>query len=251
MTLSWILAAALVVLGAALAYWELVLCEGAHLGPRVVASTYDWVAGRYDAGIKKFDPATESAILGLPLATALIEVDAPQVLDLAAGTGRTSRALLRELAFDGTVVNVDLAARMLAVGRAALPEPFRERVAWLRAPVERLPFGDDTFDAVICLEVLEFLPDAETTLRQALRVLRPGGVLLVTHRVGWNARLILGHYLSRSAFAALLARLPVTGVRVERWQVEYDLIWATKAEGSGASAAGHPQPPPRKRAPVV
>ncbi len=226
-----ILVLAVVALAVAVVYWELVLCEGAHLGPRVVAATYDWVAERYDAGIKKFDPTTESAILGLPLATALIEVDAPRVLDLAAGTGRTSRALLRELAFDGTVVNVDLAARMVAVGRAALPEPLSERAAWLRAPVERLPFGDDTFDAVVCLEVLEFLPDVEAALREALRVLRPGGVLLVTHRVGWNARLILGRYLSRPAFAALLSRLPVTGVRVERWQVEYDLIWATKGAG--------------------
>lgn len=244
-----IIGLALVALAVAIIYWELVLCEGAHLGPRVVAATYDWVAERYDAGIKKFDPTTESVILGLPLATALIEVDAPRVLDLAAGTGRTSRALLRELAFDGTVVNVDLAARMLAVGRAAMPEPHRGRAIWLRGMVERLPFGDDTFDAVVCLEALEFLPDVEATLREALRVLRPDGVLLVTHRVGWNARLILGHHLSRPAFTALLTRLPITAVRVERWQVEYDLIWATKVEGSEAIAADHPQPPPRKRAP--
>jgi len=225
-----------------LAYWELVLCEGAHLGPRVVAASYDWVARRYDAGIKHFDPAVESAILGLPLATALIEVDAPRVLDLAAGTGRTARALVRELAFDGSVVNVDLATRMLRTGREALPAHAAERVGWLRAPVDHLPFADAAFDAVVCLEALEFVPDAERVLREALRVLRPGGLLLITHRVGPYARLILGHYLSRTDFAALLERLPLNDTRIERWQVEYDLAWAVRSGERGGEGAREREP---------
>ena len=147
----WLLALAVIILIAGAAYWELVLCEGAHLGPRVVAATYNWVAHRYDTDIKQFDLATESAILGLPLATALIHVDQARVLDLAAGTGRTARALLRELAFDGTVINVDLSRRMLEVGQATMPEPLRSRTSWLRAPIARLPFDDDAFDAVVCL----------------------------------------------------------------------------------------------------
>ncbi|MBL8094757.1 MAG: class I SAM-dependent methyltransferase [Anaerolineales bacterium] len=235
-------AGGLVVLGvlglsAALLYWELVLCEGAHLGPRVVAATYDWVAARYDRGIKKFEPAVESAILGLPLATALIDCETPRVLDLAAGTGRTARALVRELAFDGTVVNVDLAGRMLTTGRAALPEHAHDRVAWLRAPIDALPCADESFDAAVCLEALEFLPDAAAALREALRALKPGGVLLITHRVGWNARLIFGRYLSRTDFLALLDRLPVHDIRVERWQVEYDLVWAVKNADRGTWSA--------------
>ncbi len=234
----WIVALVGAILGVALIYWELVLCEGAHLGPKSVAATYDWVAGRYDRNIKRFDLATESAILGLPLATALIDIDQPRVLDLAAGTGRTSRALLRELAFDGDVVNLDLAARMLQVGRSALPEPLRARAAWLRASVDRLPFDDESFDAVVCLEALEFVPDIDSTLREGLRVLRPGGLLLITHRIGWNARLILGHYLSPDAMALKLAQLPLHDLRVERWQVEYDLIWAVKGRGAGERESG-------------
>lgn len=231
MTTGW-LALTIGVLIAVVVYWELVLCEGAHLGPRVVTATYNWVARRYDQGIKRFDLATESAILGLPLATALIEIDQPRVLDLAAGTGRTARALLRELAFDGTVTNVDLSRRMLEVGQAKMPEPLCSRTSWLRAPIERLPFDDAVFDAVVCLEALEFVPDLDAALAEALRVLRPGGLLLITHRVGWNARLILGRYLSPAALTGKLTALSLHDIRTERWQVEYDLIWAVKERGA-------------------
>jgi SAM-dependent methyltransferase len=224
MTTGW-LALTIGVLIAVVVYWELVLCEGAHLGPRVVTATYNWVARRYDQGIKRFDLATESAILGLPLATALIEVDQPRVLDLAAGTGRTARALLRELAFDGTVTNVDLSRRMLEVGQATMPEPLCRRTSWL-------PFDDAVFDAVVCLEALEFVPDLDAALAEALRVLRPGGLLLITHRVGWNARLILGRYLSPAALTGKLTALSLHDIRTECWQVEYDLIWAVKERGA-------------------
>lgn len=212
-----------------LLYWELIIAEGAHLGPRVVVPLYDWVARRYDHAIKKFDLQTEAEILGLPLAAELADVDAPRVLDVAAGTGRAARALLREVAFDGTVVNLDLAAGMLAAGQpgcAAWPG----RVAWVRAAAGPLPFPDAAFDAVTCLEALEFLPEARATLRECRRVLRPGGLLLITNRIGWQAPLILGKTFPRPAFRQLLADLELEAVRVEPWQVDYDLAWARKPE---------------------
>jgi hypothetical protein len=65
MTLAFALAA--IALVAALVYWEFVLAEGVHLGPRVVAFLYDWVARRYNS-IKQFDPAYEEWFIGEPLA---------------------------------------------------------------------------------------------------------------------------------------------------------------------------------------
>ena len=56
---------ALVALGA-LIYWHLIIAEGAYMGPRAVAWTYDWVARRYD-GIKQFDPGDEDWFVGGPL----------------------------------------------------------------------------------------------------------------------------------------------------------------------------------------
>jgi ubiquinone/menaquinone biosynthesis C-methylase UbiE len=209
-----------------LLYWELIIAEGAHLGPRVVVWLYDLVAGRYDR-IKQFDLQVEADLLGLPAATALAEVEAPLVLDVACGTGRVARALLRQPAFDGRVVNLDLAARMLAVGRQACTA-WPDRVDWLRAPAVPLPFAADTFHAVACLEALEFLPDARAALAECVRVLRPGGLLLTTNRVGLEALLLPGRTYSRPAFERLLGQLPLCSVQVLPWQVEYDLAWAWK-----------------------
>ena len=216
----------LIILVLLLLYWELIIAEGAHLGPRVVVWLYDLVAGRYDR-IKQFDLQVEADLLGLPAASALAGVEAPLVLDVACGTGRVARALLRQPAFDGRVVNLDLAARMLAVGKQACAA-WPDRLDWLRAPAIPLPFAADTFDAVTCLEALEFLPDARATLAECVRVLRPGGLLLTTNRVGLEALLLPGKTYSRPAFERLLGQLPLCGVQVLPWQVEYDLAWAWK-----------------------
>ncbi len=209
-----------------LLYWELILAEGAHLGPRVVVWLYDLIAPRYER-IKQFDWETEATLIGRPLTEALIEVETPRVLDVGAGTGRVARTLLRQMAFDGDILNVDLSWPMLKQGQsecAAWPG----RVHGLCAPAEALPFANDTFEAVTCLEALEFLPSARGALREYLRVLRPGGVLLLSNRIGWPARLMPGKTFSRPAFRQLLTDYPLECVRVEPWQVEYDLAWAKK-----------------------
>ena len=85
-----------------------------------------------------------------------------------------------------------------------------------------------TFDAVTCLEALEFLPDARAVLAECTRVLRPGGLLLVTNRVGRDVWLLPGKTFCPGDFERLLAALPLEGVDVQPWQVEYDLGWAKK-----------------------
>ncbi|MCS7056614.1 MAG: class I SAM-dependent methyltransferase [Thermoflexales bacterium] len=225
--LIWLGLVGLGLLGVLL-YWELVIAEGAHLGPRVVVPLYDRIAHRYDADVKKFDPQTESEILGLPLATELVAVNAPRVLDVACGTGRTARALLREVAFDGTIVSADLGRRMLMVGRATCA-PWPGRVAWVQAAACPLPFPADAFDCVTCLEALEFLPDPRAALAECVRVLKPGGLLVITNRIGWQAHLLFGKTFSAAALRRLLADLGLEHIRLEAWTTDYDLAWARKS----------------------
>ncbi len=210
----------------ALAYWELIIAEGTHLGPRAVIWLYDMVAARYER-IKNFKLDLDDRYIGWPLAVALVEVDRPRILDVAAGTGRLARSLLRQVAFDGQVFNLELSAKMMAAGRESLAG-WPGRTGWLRGPADRLPFADNTFQAVTCLEALEFFPDPWAALAECVRVLQPGGWLIVTNRVGASARLLVGKTFSRVAFRRRLAQFPLEAARVVPWQVEYDLAWARK-----------------------
>ena len=210
-----------------LAYWEFILSEGAHLGPRAVVWLYDLVAPRYER-IKNFKLDLDDRYIGWPLSVKLVETDQPRVLDVAAGTGRLARSLLRQVAFDGMVFNVELSAKMMAAGQGEVAA-WPGRVAWLRGPAGQLPFADNTFHAVTCLEALEFFPDARMALAECVRVLRPGGWLIVTNRVGLSARLLVGKTFSRGAFRRLLGQFPLGAVRVVPWQVEYDLAWGCKS----------------------
>jgi SAM-dependent methyltransferase len=98
-----------------------------------------------------------------------------RVLDLACGTGEPAASLAERVAPDGVVVALDVSALMLAAvaGRARAGE--LSRVLVLQADAERLPFADQTFDALTCRFGIMYFWDPELALREARRALRPGG----------------------------------------------------------------------------
>jgi SAM-dependent methyltransferase len=229
-----------VILLVLLVYWQLIIAEGTYLGPRIVVLLYDWSAHIYER-IKQYDTGDEQWFLGLPLARALGLIPAPLVLDVATGTGRLPRALLRQPAFEGRVIAIDLSRRMLreAVRKTA---QFSDRLTYIWQDARELPFDEGTFDAVVCLEALEFTPDPEETLVELVRVLRPGGVLLVTNRVGRDARFLPGRVFRNDEFERVLHTLPLEDVTVRRWQLDYDLAWAVKVgEPRGGSVRPLPE----------
>lgn len=218
-----------VLLGAALLYWLLVLTEGTYLGTKIVTLLYDWTAARYDR-IKDLRWVHEVRFLGLPLAEALSADPAPRVLDVATGTGRLPKALLGQPDFAGTVWAVDRSRPMLRQGQRAL-EDYDGRVLWIQADADRLPFPDASFAGVTCLEALEFMVRPRAVLAELWRVLEPGGVILLSNRVGPESWLFPGRICGRGRLERALQSLGLQEVRTERWQVHYDLVWARKPLG--------------------
>jgi len=202
--------------------WELWICEGAHFGRRFVVWLYDLAAGRYDR-IKHFDPDWERQVLGEPLSGLLGDLPGASLLDVGAGTGRTFRALggpgPRQ-----RLVGLEPSRSMLRLGRALVPEEVR----WIQGWAVPLPLASESFDAVVCLEVTEFTPHPRSTITELRRVLRPGGWLLISNRIGWQAPLILGRTVSRRRFPGFLSGLGFTEVELVPWQVDYDMAWARK-----------------------
>jgi len=93
------------------------------------------------------------------------------VLDLACGTGVVARLAAKRLA-PGQVTGLDLNAGMLAVARGV---PDGATISWMEGSALDLPFGDESFDVVLCQLGLQFFPDQPKALREMWRVLRPAG----------------------------------------------------------------------------
>ena len=107
-----------------------------------------------------------------------------KVLDMGCGGGRHAFALYRRGAHV-TALDMDPAELKDVAGMfAAMAEqgeaPAGASAAAVRGTAYALPFADDTFDYVVCAEVLEHLPQDSRAMAELTRVLKPGGLIAVT-----------------------------------------------------------------------
>ncbi len=100
-----------------------------------------------------------------------------RVLETAAGTGALTRALAARLPRSAAIVATDLNQAML--DRAASVGTSRP-VEFRQADATRLPFADESFDAVVCQFGAMFFPDKPAAFAEMRRVLRPGGTFVFT-----------------------------------------------------------------------
>ena len=103
-----------------------------------------------------------------------------QVLDIAGGTGDLAAKFSKIVGPQGRVVLADINESMLKVGRDKLTDlGIVGNIEYALANAECLPFQDNTFDCITIAFGLRNVTDKESALRSILRVLKPGGRLLV------------------------------------------------------------------------
>ncbi|UAW98184.1 bifunctional demethylmenaquinone methyltransferase/2-methoxy-6-polyprenyl-1,4-benzoquinol methylase UbiE [Halopseudomonas nanhaiensis] len=103
-----------------------------------------------------------------------------RVLDIAGGTGDLTRKFSRLVGQDGEVVLADINASMLSVGRdRLLDQGIAGNVRFVQADAEALPFPDNHFDCITIAFGLRNVTHKDKALESMLRVLKPGGRLLV------------------------------------------------------------------------
>ncbi len=102
------------------------------------------------------------------------------ILDIAGGTGDLAQKFSRLTGPTGTVVLADINAAMLRVGRdKLLDRGVSQNLLFTQADAQYLPFPDHTFDCITIAFGLRNVTDKDLALRSMLRVLKPGGRLLV------------------------------------------------------------------------
>jgi SAM-dependent methyltransferase len=109
------------------------------------------------------------------------------ILDVGCGGGRTIQKLAA-LAAEGRVCGVDPANGSVAASRSNnAPAIAAGRVEIKQASVSQLPFPEATFDLVTAVETHYYWPDLVAGMQEILRVLKPGGSLIVIAESRWKA----------------------------------------------------------------
>jgi demethylmenaquinone methyltransferase/2-methoxy-6-polyprenyl-1,4-benzoquinol methylase len=170
---------------------------GAERDATAVQAMFDRIARRYDLLNTVLSFGTDASWRRRAAWAAGPPPDG-RALDVACGSGKLTGEL-RRLAADGLVVGLDFSGRMLQVAAAEVPGP-----RYVRGDGLRLPFADETFDAVTVAFGLRNFADPERGLCEMRRVLRPGGRAVVLEfvrprrgPVGAAYRAYLVHVLPR------------------------------------------------------
>ena len=103
-----------------------------------------------------------------------------RVLDVACGSGASAIPAAQNVGESGTVLGVDLAERLLELARAKARRLGVTNIRFQVGDMERSGRADESFDAVVCVFGIFFVPDMAKAVRELWRMVRQGGQLAIT-----------------------------------------------------------------------
>jgi ubiquinone/menaquinone biosynthesis C-methylase UbiE len=164
-----------------------------------------------------------------------------RLLDVGCGSGIHMIRFVDRCAF---VAGVDYSDAMLEIARRTLESTGQKNWELKTSDAGKLPYPDASFDAVIAMGLLDYVPDALEVLKEFARVLKPGGQAIVTipktPSIFSPLRSRLGNFIKRHVFnlppvgnvqtrSSVTVLLENAGYRVEAVRPIWTAMWMVKA----------------------
>jgi arsenite methyltransferase len=157
-------------------------CCGGPVSCSPAADSGVFGAPLYDEATTEGVPQSAvGASLGCGVPTALAELhEGETVLDLGSGAGADVLISARRVGPTGKAIGLDMTDEMLGLARANAAEAGVNNVEFLKGYLEDIPLADESVDVIISNCVINLSGDKQEVLREAARVLRPGGRFAVS-----------------------------------------------------------------------
>jgi len=152
-----------------------VALEDEHGGRVFGGSLYD----SSESGTAPRAAVAASLGCGVPTAVAALD-DGETVLDLGSGAGADVLISASRVGANGRAIGLDMTDEMLELARRNASEAGAGNVEFIKGHIEEIPLPDDSVDVVISNCVINLSGDKPQVLREAARVLRPGGRFAVS-----------------------------------------------------------------------
>jgi SAM-dependent methyltransferase len=173
-----------------------------------------------------------AASLGCGNPTALVALEPGQtVLDLGSGGGIDALLSAKRVGPSGKVYGLDMTDEMLALARENLRDSGATNVEFLKGTIEAIPLPTNSVDVIISNCVINLSNDKDAVLREAFRVLKPGGLFAVSdvvvrgdvpETVRRSVELWVGCIAGALEESAYISKLQAAGfndVEIDAWRV--------------------------------
>jgi SAM-dependent methyltransferase len=171
-----------------------------RLGEQILLTLNRWVPGSNRAlTAAKLDPAEYVAFFGRRSDSSFgilgpLDLECKDILDLGCGLGSNLVFLCKQKASRITALDIDPATIKSARSILSKNDPQNAaRVDFVPADAARLPFGTESYNAIVSLDTFEHIDDIRGALMECARVLRPGGrlyILFPPFLAPWGAHMV-------------------------------------------------------------